>query len=488
MSNFNCTNNSINNSIGVANQLKFITWCQNNGMQNMQAGAPPVSQSATPPINQPANFANTQNAPQYQHTINQDTASFLNDKYAADDGKISAKEKLLNFGKGVISPVTMMFSSPKNFALGAAGIIGSGLLIAATGGAAAPVMVAAGVAGGAVGLLKSGYNALTAKTDDEARKAWQGLGLGTTVTAGSIAGSKAALKGAGIDTKNMNVLSATVECFKNAPAQIGKSVNIFKSGEALLNIKNVLHIKNKDTKGTGNTDETGIKPKKTEGDAAVNAPEAAAADADNIPLNGDDAAAGMDTPETDIKPVQPKKVSKPRRRRPSRIKREVPKEQAQKVEQEVKSISQILDDIVENNDVDSQFKLTVENLKEIAQNPMEQPKYDKKALMNAIKQIEGCRDCSANAANGQKPDSIFNEAISYIEKLLSGEYKIDRLQAKAGDVFDSKTMYALELVPTKNSELNNTVSKMLFSGFRKQGSPNPISGYTIKVAKYTTEN
>lgn len=479
MSNFNCANSSLNSSIGAANQLKFITWCQNNGMQNVQAGA-------SVPVNQPANFVSTQNAPQYQHAINQDTASFSNDKYSADDGKISAKEKLLNFGKGVISPVATMFSSPKNFAIGAAGIIGSGLLIAATGGAAAPVMVAAGVAGGAVGLLKSGYNALTAKTDDEARKAWQGLGLGTTAVAGSIAGSKAALKGAGIDAKNMNVLSATVECFKSVPAQVGKTVSVFKSGEALLNIKNVLHIKNKDAKTADVVDETGIKPKQ-EADA-IRANETPVTDADNVPLNGDDALAGMDASEGDIRPVEPKKVSKPRRKRPSRIKHEVPKEQAQKVKQEVKSISQILDDIIENNDVDSQFKLTVENLKEIAQNPMEQPKYDEKALMNAIKQIEGCRDCSTSAANGQNPDSIFNEAISYIDKLLSGEYKIDRLQAKAGDVFDSKTMYAVELEPTKDSKLNNTVFKMLFSGFRKQGKQKPISGYTIKVAKYTTEN
>ena len=68
--------------------------------------------------------------------------------------KISGKEKLVNFGKGIVSPVTIMFKSPKNFAIGALGIAGSGLLIAATGGAIAPVMVAAGVVGGGIGLLK----------------------------------------------------------------------------------------------------------------------------------------------------------------------------------------------------------------------------------------------------------------------------------------------------------------------------------------------
>ena len=138
-----------------------------------------------------------------------------------------------------------MFKSPKNFAIGALGIAGSGLLIAATGGAIAPVMIAAGVVGGGIGLLKSGYSAINAKTDDEARKAWQGLGLSTTTVAGSIAGSKAALKGAGIDTKGMNFLKSTIECFKSVPSQVGKSAGAFASGEALTNIKNVLHIKKK---------------------------------------------------------------------------------------------------------------------------------------------------------------------------------------------------------------------------------------------------
>ncbi len=51
-------------------------------------------------------------------------------------------------------------------------------------------MVAAGVVGGGIGLLKSGYSAINAKTDNEARKAWQELGLSTTTVAVSIAGSK----------------------------------------------------------------------------------------------------------------------------------------------------------------------------------------------------------------------------------------------------------------------------------------------------------
>lgn len=93
------------------------------------------------------------------------------DKYAADDGKISFTDKIKNFGKGLISPVTAMFSSPKNFAIGALTIIGSTLLIAATGGAAAPVMVALGVAGGGIQFAKCAYKAATTDSDEEAKLA-----------------------------------------------------------------------------------------------------------------------------------------------------------------------------------------------------------------------------------------------------------------------------------------------------------------------------
>ena len=44
----------------------------------------------------------------------------------------------------------------------------------------------------------------------------------------------------------MNFLKSTIECFKSVPSQVGKSAGAFASGEALTNIKNVLHIKKKD--------------------------------------------------------------------------------------------------------------------------------------------------------------------------------------------------------------------------------------------------
>lgn len=144
-------------------------------------------------------------------------------KDGKDDGKISLSEKIKNFGKGLISPVTNLFKSPKNFLIGAA-MIGAGAgLMAMTGGAAAPVMVALGVTMGTVQFGVGAYKAATARTDTEAETAWEGIGAGTTSVGLSVLGAKSALKAAKVDTTNLNPLQATIECFKKTPSQIGKS-------------------------------------------------------------------------------------------------------------------------------------------------------------------------------------------------------------------------------------------------------------------------
>ena len=131
-----------------------------------------------------------------------------------DDGKISFGQKLKSFGKGIISPVTNMFKSPGNFIKGALGIAAGVGLIAVTGGAAAPIMVAAGVGLGGVQIVKGAAGAMSAKTDAEAQKAWENMGSGTFAVAGSIAGAKAAVKASGGNTTGMSALKATKECFK----------------------------------------------------------------------------------------------------------------------------------------------------------------------------------------------------------------------------------------------------------------------------------
>lgn len=144
-----------------------------------------------------------------------------------DDGKISFKEKVKNFGKGIVAPFKAMVSSPKNIAITVATAAAAAGLIAVTGGAAAPVLVAAGLIGGGVQIGKGIYKQATAKTDAQAASAWQDMGSGTVTVGLSAAGAKSSLKAAKVvnadAAKNMSVLKASMECIKSAPKQIGKS-------------------------------------------------------------------------------------------------------------------------------------------------------------------------------------------------------------------------------------------------------------------------
>ncbi len=141
----------------------------------------------------------------------------------SDDGKISFKEKVKNFGKGLIAPVKNMFSSPKNIAITAVSAVAGIGLIALTSGAAAPVMVATGLIGGGVQIGKGIYKQINAQTDDEAKQAWQEMGSGTFTAGVSAASAKSALKASGVsNTKDMSVFSAIGKCFKDTPKNIVK--------------------------------------------------------------------------------------------------------------------------------------------------------------------------------------------------------------------------------------------------------------------------
>jgi len=138
--------------------------------------------------------------------------------------------------------------------------------------------------------------------------------------------------------------------------------------------------------------------------------------------------------------------------------------QAEQVKKEVKSITAILDDFAADNNIDPQFRQKIEDVRSIAQHPMENPKSDIESLIGTIKQLESCRDNPETIAiNGKNVDFPFDDAISYVENLLK-EYGIDRLTTAAGDAFDGKIMSALEFEHTSNPARNDTVFKMLFSG------------------------
>ena len=180
--------------------------------------------------------------------INKDTLEKTGCSDGMNDGKISFKEKVKNFAKGIISPITTIFKSPKNFVIGLGAIGGTAVLIAATGGAIAPFLVAAGVIGGGIQIVKNTNNARKATTDVQAKQAWQGIGSGTTAVASSIIGAKGALKATGVDTSKMNIIKATIECIKRVPASIKNSVNAFKTGAFISNLKSVFKTKNESPK------------------------------------------------------------------------------------------------------------------------------------------------------------------------------------------------------------------------------------------------
>lgn len=160
------------------------------------------------------------------------------DKSALDgknDGKISLKEKVFNFGKGLTVPIQTVLSSPSNLVITLGSIAACGGLIALTGGAIAPFLAGAGIIGGGVSIFNGIYKQSEAKTDEEAKQAWQNIGSGTFIMGLSALGAKTAAKEAGINVSDKSgFLSSSIKCITNLPGSITKSAasiaSKFKSG------------------------------------------------------------------------------------------------------------------------------------------------------------------------------------------------------------------------------------------------------------------
>lgn len=159
-------------------------------------------------------------------------SDWLNDKDKVctdgkDDGSISLGEGLESFGKGLLG----MVKSAVNHPIATAATVGAGIgLTVLTGGAALPVMVAAGVGVGAVQIGNGAYKATTAKTDGEAKQAWESIGNGTFAIGASALGAKSSLDAAakaGVTTaegaKNMNVVEALLQNIKSVPEALKMS-------------------------------------------------------------------------------------------------------------------------------------------------------------------------------------------------------------------------------------------------------------------------
>ena len=146
-----------------------------------------------------------------------------------DDGKISFWSKLKNMGKGALKTVKGMFCDENGFSikrtLTTVGVAAAGAaLIAVTGGAAAPVLVAVGAGLGALNIGKGAIKAAAAKTDAEAEAAWQEIGGGTLEVGLAMTGAKAASGKTFTGGKISQTLKATGDCVKTTGKYVVKGV------------------------------------------------------------------------------------------------------------------------------------------------------------------------------------------------------------------------------------------------------------------------
>ena len=137
-----------------------------------------------------------------------------------DDGKLSVLEVGGSLLKGLIGGIPKaIINHPVTSALA----IGVGAAaVAVTGGAILPVLGAAGVITGVGMVGYGGYKAATAKTDGEAKQAFETIGLGVTTTVLSVASAEKTLNAA----SDAGVKSATVADDESC---IDKTVQMFKS-------------------------------------------------------------------------------------------------------------------------------------------------------------------------------------------------------------------------------------------------------------------
>lgn len=123
-----------------------------------------------------------------------------------DDGKISGWDKFKHFCKGAFAPVKNIIKHPFK-TLGTGLIIGAALKgLAAIGlgavtAVAGPVMLVAGLAIGIGTLAYGAVKANTAKTDGDAKAAWENIGTGTITTVLSAIGLRKMYKAAHAKTK-----------------------------------------------------------------------------------------------------------------------------------------------------------------------------------------------------------------------------------------------------------------------------------------------
>lgn len=156
--------------------------------------------------------------------------------------KFNFREAMKNFGQGLVSPITGMFSSGKNFLIGAGTIVGSTALILATGGAAAPIFVALGASLGVIQAGKAAIKMAKAQNGDDVEKAFYDVGSATSTIGFSLWGAKPSLKQASIQTEGLNSFNAVKTCFTSIEKLASESMQVFKSGYFKTNFTNGIKL------------------------------------------------------------------------------------------------------------------------------------------------------------------------------------------------------------------------------------------------------
>lgn len=136
----------------------------------------------------------------------------------ADDGKISFDEGAKSFLKGAVK--SLVPTSFGDFLKKAAIGVGCAALIAVTGGAATPFIIAGGAIAGGIQAGKGIYNATQAKTDAEAKAAMEDVGGGATTIAASVVAGKAYTSSTG----NALIGKGSLSTYKNAATQSAANV------------------------------------------------------------------------------------------------------------------------------------------------------------------------------------------------------------------------------------------------------------------------
>jgi ADP-ribosyltransferase exoenzyme len=135
--------------------------------------------------------------------------------------------------KGLVSPITGMFSSTGNFIKGAAMIAGGAALLAVTGGAAAPFLLALGAGIGGIQAAKGTYDLAIADSTEKKYQALEELGAATSTLGLSVLGAKPALNAAGVcETKNLTTIQAVGRNMAESPESFMKCVDAFTNGDA----------------------------------------------------------------------------------------------------------------------------------------------------------------------------------------------------------------------------------------------------------------